>query len=120
MYGVLSFLRTIICSGIAFVIWYIAAQSLPQGTLIGVLLPVWLGGMVGGLISALFNPHQGMMLAFTCGILLMIGFLWFRHGMAGLGLGANPFLTLWPVWFPPAFYVGAYGYLLFLSRKGSS
>lgn len=117
MYGVLSFLRTIICSGVAFVVWYIAAQLLGAQSTLGVLLPVWLGGLVGGLVSSLFNPRQGIVLAFTCGLLLMIGFLWYRHGMSGLGLGPNPFLTLWPVWFPPAFYVGAYGHLLMLAKR---
>jgi hypothetical protein len=117
MYGVLSFLRTIICTGVAFVVWYLVAQPLVSGTFLGALLPVWIAGLVGGFISSLFNPRQGVMLAFTCGILLMIGFLWFRHGMSGMGLGVNPMLTLWPVWFPPAFYIGAYSHILFLTRR---
>ncbi len=117
MYGVLSFLRTIICTGVAFVVWYIVSQALPMGGLAGVLMPVWIAGLVGGFISALFNPRQGLMLAFTCGVLLMIGFLWVRHGMSGMGLGVNPMLTLWPVWFPPGFYDGAYGYILFLTKR---
>ena len=118
MYGVLSFLRTIICSGVAFVIWYLLSQALASSpAVIAALVPVWVAGMVGGLVSALFNPRQSIVLGFTCGVLLMIGFLWVRHGYGDLGLGANPMLTLWPLWFPPAFYVGAYGYLLVMSRR---
>lgn len=117
MYGVLSFLRTIICSGVAFVVWYLVGQALPPDTVFGVFTPVWAAGLVGGFISSLFNPRQGILLAFTCGILLMVGFLWYRHGMNGMGLGANSMLTLWPVWFPPAFYIGAYCHMLFLTRR---
>ena len=118
VYGVLSFLRTIICTGVAFVVWYLVTQALAgSSAFVMLLVPVWVGGVVGGVIASLFNPRQGIMLAFTCGVLLMVGFLWFRHGMLDMGLGPNPMLTLWPVWFPPAFYIGSYGYLLVLSRR---
>ena len=118
LYGVLSFLRTIICTGVAFVVWYITTGALAgMSAFIALLVPVWVAGLIGGLISSLFNPRQGLMLGFTCGLLLMIGFLWFRHGMLDMGLGSNPMLTLWPVWFPPAFYVGAYLHLMFIARR---
>lgn len=114
MIGVLSFLRTIICSGVAFVVWYILNQFIGSpDALIGTLLPVWIAGLVGGLVAALFDPRQAIMLGFTCGLLLMIGFLWVRHGYAGIPLGDNPFITLWPLWFPAAFYVGAHGYIVY-------
>ena len=118
MNGVLSFLRTIICSGVAFVVWLLLNQALnAPGTILGALLPVWIGGAIGGVIAALFNPRQGIMLAFTCGILLAIGFLYVRHGYADLGFDGNPLITFWPLWFPAAFYAGAYGYLVFRFRS---
>ncbi|MEM7000518.1 MAG: hypothetical protein AAF529_06995 [Pseudomonadota bacterium] len=117
MLGVLLFLRTIICTGVGFVIWYIVANALgAPGTIYGALLPVWMAGLAAGAISAVFNARQGIMLAFTCGLLLMIGFLWVRHGYGDMGLGGNALVTLWPLWFPAAYYVGAYGYLM--TRRG--
>ena len=116
--GVLSFLRTIICSGVAFLIWYLLTTTIAAPTtMLGAMVPVWVAGIVGGVVSCLFNPRQGIMLGFTCGVLLMVGFLWFRHGMQDMGLGTNPVVTLWPLWFPCAFYVGAYGYLILGMRR---
>ncbi len=120
MYSVLAFLRTIICSGVAFVVWYILVNALQApNTVMGALLPVWVAGFVGGVISAVFNARQGIMLAFTCGVLLMIGFLFVRHGLADIPLTGNTIIVLWPVWFPPAFYVGAYGYILMIAGRRS-
>lgn len=112
MYGVLAFLRTIICSGVAFVVWFIMRNALGADSLLSLMLPVWVGGMVGGAICSVFNPRQGITLAFTCGVLLAVGFLYVRHGIEGLPLGPDTMATLWPLWFPPAFYAGAYGYIL--------
>ena len=116
--AVLATLRTIICMGVAVLVWYviILSQAGPA-SLLGVLAPVWLGGLTGGVVACLFSPRQGMLMAFTSGVLLALGFLWYRHVIAGIGLGDDTMLSLWPVWFPPAFYVGAYGYLLILSRR---
>ncbi len=121
MQAVLSGLRTIICMGVAFLVWYVLVVIVktPQ-TLLGVLVPVWLGGLAGGAVAAIFSPRQGITMAFTSGVLLAAGFLWVRHGIYGLGLGENTFLTLWPVWFPPAFYVGAYAYITYLTRKANN
>lgn len=121
MLAVLSGLRTIICMGVAFLIWYalVVLLKTPQ-TLVGVLFPVWLGGLLGGVVSVVFSPRQGVVMAFTSGVLLALGFLWVRHGYWGLPLGDNTFVSLWPVWFPPAFYVGAYGYLNFLLHRAKS
>ncbi len=119
MLTVLSMLRTIIGTGVGFVIWYLSTAMLAgNGDLMAVLLPVWFAGLVGGVVCTLFNPRQAITLSFTCGVLLAVGFLWFRHAYLGLDMGSNTFITLWPVWFPPAFYVGAHGYLLvLLARK---
>ena len=117
MYAVLEFLRTIICSGVAFVIWWIISNALVSseggaGSLLSLLIPVWVAGLIGGAICSVFNARQGIMLAFTCGVLLAIGFLYVRHGLAGMPLGSDTLRTLWPLWFPPAFYAGAYGYIV--------
>ena len=118
MYSVLAFLRTIIATGVAFVVWYIVAAALGWSeSLTGVMVPLWSGGLVGGVVSSVFNPRQGIMLAFTCGILLTIGFLYYRHGMLGLAASGNTLITLWPLWWPLAFYLGAYGYIATLVRR---
>lgn len=115
MLAVLSGLRTIICMGVAFLVWYVLVVIVKMpGSLLGVLFPVWLGGLTGGIVSVIFSTRQGLMMATTSGVLLAVGFLWVRHVYLGIGLGTNTVLTLWPVWFPPAFYVGAYCYLSFL------
>ena len=118
MQAVLSGLRTVICMAVAFLVWYVLVVMLkaPE-TFLGVLLPVWSGGLLGGVIAVVFSPRQGIGMAATSGVLLAIGFLWVRHFMLGVGLGPNTFVSLWPVWFPPAFYVGAYGYLSFLISR---
>ena len=120
MYGVLMALRTIIGSGVAFVVWWVIATALgsPQ-TFVGTLAPVWLAGLVGGVVCALFDPRQGVQVGFAAGVLLTLGFLFVRHGLAGVPLSGNTLVTLWPVWFLPSFYVGAYGYVLLRVRSGS-
>ena len=118
MYSVLAFLRTIICTGVAFVVWYILKEAIGSpGSIVGTLVPVWMAGMIGGVISSIFNPRQGVMLAFTCGVLLAIGFLWVNHGVGNQPMLGGGALTLWPLWFPAAFYLGAYGHLLVLARR---
>ena len=112
MHAVLSTLRTLICMGVAFLVWYVLVVIVKMPTtLVGVVAPVWLGGLAGGVVAVVFSPRQGVAMAFTSGVLLALGFLWVRHAYLGVPLGDNTFLSLWPVWFPPAFYVGAYGYL---------
>ena len=103
--------------GVALLVWYVLIlwSGLPN-TLVGVLAPVWLGGIAGGVVACLFSVRQGIVMAFASGVLLAFGFLWYRHVIADLPLGSNTMITLWPVWFPAAFYVGAYGYILFRSR----
>jgi len=115
MLAVLSILRTVICMGVAFLVWYVLVVIVKTpATLLGIVLPVWLGGLAGGMVAVLFSPAQGVAMAFTSGMLLALGFLWVRHGVMGMPVGDNTFLSLWPAWFPPAYYVGAYGYLRFL------
>ena len=67
-------------------------------------------------MSALIAPRQGIVLAFTTGVIMAVLFLAFRHLYLGLPLEANTLLTLWPMWFPVAYYLGAYGYLTLLQR----
>ncbi len=110
--AVLATLRTLICMGVAVLVWFVLvlALNLPD-TLVGALLPVWAGGLAGGVVSSIFSLRQGLTMAFASGVLLMFGFLWYRHIIADISLGENTLISLWPVWFPAAFYVGAYGYI---------
>ncbi len=107
--------------GVAFLIWFVLVVIVKMpATLVGVLFPVWLGGLVGGVVAVLFSPRQAIVMAFTSGVLLALGFLWVRHGIMNMGLGDNTFVSLWPMWFPPAFYVGAYLYLTFLIYRNNN
>jgi len=118
MQAVLSALRTVICMGVAFLVWYVLVVIVKMpATLVGVVAPAWLGGLTGGVVAVVFSPRQGVTMAFTSGVLLAAGFLWFRHVYLQMPLGDNTLVSLWPVWFPPAFYVGAYGYLRFLIHR---
>ena len=36
----------------------------------------------------------------------------------GFAVTGSALVALWPLWFPPAYYVGAYAYVLFLIRRG--
>ena len=118
MQAVLSGLRTVICMGVAFLVWYVLVVIVKTpATMLGLVIPVWLAGLAGGVVAVIFSPRQGVTMAFTSGVLLALGFLWVRHGIQGMGLGDNTFISLWPLWFPPAFYVGAYGYLRILVSR---
>jgi hypothetical protein len=113
----LTGLRVLIGMGTAVFVWFSMVMIIgTPGTMVSVLVPVWLGGIAGGVVCMLFSLRQGLSMAAVCGILLMIGFIWFRHGVMDMPLGENTFLSLWPVWFPPSFYLGAYGYLRIVSR----
>jgi hypothetical protein len=121
MLAVLSGLRTIICMGVALLVWYVLVVIVKMpDTLVGVLFPVWLGGLAGGIVSVIFSPRQGVNMAATSGVLMAVGFLWVRHVYLDMPLGRDTLITLWPVWFPPAFYVGAYSYLSFLVYRSKS
>ena len=109
MYVVLAFLRTIICSGVAFVVWWVLSRSLGADSLVSLMVPVWIGGIAGGAVCSMFNARQGITLAFTCGVLLTVGFLYARHGVGGNVVGSehavDPLATLvstcilwWRVW----------------------
>lgn len=119
MLTVLTGLRVLIGMGSAFFVWFlfVVVLGVPD-SLVGVLLPVWLGGLVGGVVCSLFSMRQGITMAFVCGVLLAVGFLWYRHVIMDMPLGENTFVTLWPVWFPASFYVGAFGYIQIMSFKG--
>ncbi|MBT7333400.1 MAG: DUF1614 domain-containing protein, partial [Gammaproteobacteria bacterium] len=103
MGGVLLALRTLICMGIGVLVWYVLVfiVKMPLSGL-GILMPVWFGGLAGGIVAVIFSPQQGVMMAFTSGVLLALGFLWVRHGLMDVGLGTNTLVSLWPVWFPAA------------------
>ena len=114
----LLFLRTGVALSLGLFVWTLSTDLfLGLPTMLALLGPVWLGGMCGGFVCVLFSPQQGLSLAFVAGLLMAFGFLLIRHGYLGLPMGPNTFVTLWPMWFPPAYYVGAYGYLLFLHQS---
>lgn len=116
--AVLAILRTLICMGVAVLVWYVLILTFPpSGTLLSVLVPVWLGGIAGGVVACIFSVRQGILMAFTSGVVLAAIFLWYRHVVIDVPLGPNTMMTLWPLWLPAAFYVGAYGYLLAVARN---
>ena len=80
-------------------------------TLLDVLLPVWIGGFAGGVICSVFSLRLGLYMAFGSGMMLAIAFIIFRQGYLAIPLGDDTMRSLWPLWFPPTFYLGAYSYL---------
>ena len=114
---VLLFLRTAVAACFGLLVWVLVRDAFAtEESLFTVTLPVWVAGLAGGVVSALFEPRQGIVLAFTTGVIMAVLFLAFRHLYLGLPLEANTLLTLWPMWFPVAYYLGAYGYLTLLHR----
>ena len=49
-------------------------------------------------------------------VIMALLFLAFRHVYLGMPLGGDTLQTLWPMWFPVAYYLGAFGYLTVLQR----
>ena len=114
---VLLFLRTAAAACFGLLVWVLVRDAFAtEESLFTVTLPVWVAGLAGGVVSALFAPRQGIVLASTTGVVMAVLFLAFRHLYLGLPLEANTLLTLWPMWFPVAYYLGAYGYLTLLQR----
>ncbi len=115
MLAVLLTLRTVIAMGVGLLVWYVYVLSFgAPTTFVGVLIPVWLGGLAGGVVCSVFSLSQGVSMAFVSGVLLALGFLWVRHGLWDLSLGPDTMVSLWPVWFPAAYYVGAVVYPMVL------
>jgi hypothetical protein len=113
----LLFLRTAVAACLGLLVWVLVRDAFAtEESLLTVTLPVWVAGLAGGVVSVLFAPRQGIALAFTTGVIMAVLFLAFRHLYLGLPLGANTLLTLWPMWFPVAYYLGAYGYLTLLQH----
>ncbi len=118
MLSVLSLLRTLIAMMVGGFVWAIVSNGLGQPATVMALLPVWVGGLSGGVVCALYSPRQGIAMAAVSGLLLALLFLWFRHVYLALPIAGGTLVALWPLWFPPAYYVGAYAYILFLLRNG--
>jgi hypothetical protein len=105
-------LRVLIGMGAAIFVWLALVLSIGNpNSMLSIIAPVWLGGLTGGVVCSVFSMRQGVSMASVCGVLLMVGFIWVRQGMLEIPLGEDTFLSLWPVWFPPSFYVGAFGYI---------
>lgn len=118
MLTLLLFLRTGVALSLGLFVWLVSAglfSGLPM--MLELFAPVWLGGLCGGVVCMLFSPQQGNSLALVSGLLMAFGFLVFRHGYMGIEMGRDTFISLWPMWFPPAYYLGAYFYLLVLRRS---
>ena len=118
MLAVLSLLRTAIAMMVGSFVWFVVSNGLGQPTGVAALLPVWMAGMAGGAVCTLYSARQGVAMAAVSGLLLALGFLWFRHVYLALPVTGSASVALWPLWFPPAYYVGAYAYVLFLIRSG--
>jgi hypothetical protein len=117
--AVLSLLRTAIAMMVGGFVWFVVSNGLGESTSVMVLLPVWVGGLAGGAVCTLYSPRQGVAMAAVSGLLLALTFLWFRHVYSALPITGSALVALWPLWFPPAYYVGAYAYVLFLIRGRS-
>ena len=113
----LSFLRTVIAMMVGGFVWVLISNALGQPATVMALLPVWVGGLAGGVVCTLYSPRQGIAMAAVSGLLLALLFLWFRHVYLALPIAGGTLVALWPLWFPPAYYVGAYVYVLFLLRS---
>ena len=111
------FLRTAVagCSGV--LVWILIRDALGSDqSIAAAIVPVWVAGLVGGVVGAMFSPRQGMTVAFTAGVMMALLFLAFRHVYLGMPLGGVILQTLWPMWFPVAYYLGAFGYLTVLQQ----
>lgn len=118
MLAVLSLLRTAIAMMVGGFVWFVVSNGLGEPAGITALLPVWIAGLAGGAVCTLYSPRQGVAMAAVSGLLLALSFLWFRHVYLALPVTGSALVALWPLWFPPAYYVGAYAYVLFLIRSG--
>ena len=111
---VLLILRSIVSMSSAVFVWLCMMTMIGTPTsLFDVLLPAIIGGFVGGVICSTFSLRLGLYMAFGSGMILAIAFIIFRQGYLAIPLGDDTMRALWPLWFPPSFYFGAYAYLRF-------
>jgi hypothetical protein len=115
--SVLSFLRTLIAMMVGGFVWVLVNNALGQPAGAMVLLPVWIAGLAGGAVCTMYSARQGFAMAAVSGLLLALVFLWFRHIHLALPITGGALVALWPLWFPPAYYLGAYAYVLVLLRS---
>ena len=115
--SVLSFLRTLIAMMVGGFAWVLVNNALgqPEGAM--VLLTVWIAGLAGGAVCTMYSARQGVAMAAVSGLLLALVFLWFRHIHLALPITGGALVALWPLWFPPVYYLGAYAYVLVLLRS---
>ena len=113
----LSFLRTLIAMMVGGFVWVLVNNALGQPAGAMVLLPVWIAGLAGGAVCTMYSARQGVAMAAVSGLLLALVFLWFWHIHLALPITGGALVALWPLWFPPAYYLGAYGYVWFLIRS---
>ena len=115
MITLLLFLRTGVAVFSGLLIWVVVTQLVGgNASLPSLLIPVWCAGIGGGVLCTVFSPSQGVSLAAVSGVVMALGWLTLRHWVLQIPLEDDWLIALWPVWFIPAYYVGAYGYLRFL------
>lgn len=115
--SVLSLLRTMIAMMVGGFVWVLVNNALGQPPGVMMLLPVWIAGLAGGAVCTMYSVRQGIPMAAVSGLLLALLFLWFRHVHLALPITGGALVALWPLWFPPAYYLGAYAYVLVLLRS---
>ncbi|MEM7079507.1 MAG: hypothetical protein AAF513_12850 [Pseudomonadota bacterium] len=122
MYSVLLFLRTVITITVGFLLWFILSNLLQGDSggpvpYLALIIPVVAAGAVAGALCCVFSLRDGISMAFTAGSLLALGFLAVRHILFGLPMGPNFLLSLWPLWFPAAYYAGALLFIMLRTQK---
>ena len=79
-----------------------------------IALTFFIGAYFGSKLSLKLQPG---LVKFLFGLLMALVFLWFRHIHLALPITGGAVVALWPLWFPPAYYLGAYSYVWFLIRS---
>jgi hypothetical protein len=109
MTGVRYSLAPFIGIAVSVVTWMIVtsihpifSQLSPSG-----LVPVIVGGIVGGLSSAIVTPKNKVLVAFLVGLSLSVALLLvlFRHDVSRF---RNPLVWYWPIWLIPSYVVGGF------------
>ncbi len=109
-------LRGLIAILAALFVWYVLQQTLGVVSMVTLLVPVWLGGVCGGVVCASYSRRHAVVMGLICGSALAVGFLFTRWSA---GVAFDSLLAFWPLWFPPSFYVGCVIYLQLSALAGN-
>ena len=107
-----AFLRTAIAGCAGVMVWVLMRDSLgSEQSIATAIVPVWVAGLVGGVVSALFAPRQGITVAFRTGVMMALLFFglsprlpryaagW-RHAAYPLADVVSSGLLSWRFWLP--------------------